>query len=378
MKKAQVFSLDLIIAFFLFFSVLFLFFKYGQDLSKISKDKLNEMTEDINFISNSLVSKGYPDSWNAENVISIGVTDNNQKINRNKLVSFSSLNYNTSKKLLNTNYDYLIFFENKSRDKVGINGVCYIGKLTGQVNITYNLSFAYYYYDEDDFLMKDIMEERFSADIYCRQQLDCDLGDIDDLLEDVEDYDVIVIEDGKINKGGRFGERIEKIEDFLEAGGFLIFSEDITTADETDLLGITYRKWQGQSEPEVNATVVDTDPFLSLNRDDNIVFTQAGYVQNNASENFNKIAEFYGTGGAIDGEAAIARWDSGNGIVFYFADFDANILTGDFADIVRRAILAYVRCKGDIQLIGIENLIKAERFLLYDNELIRMIIYLFE
>tara|TARA_Y100000310_G_scaffold345138_1_gene462114 strand:- start:2110 stop:2640 length:531 start_codon:yes stop_codon:yes gene_type:complete len=140
MKRAQIFSLDLMIAVFLFLSVLILFFKYSIDLSQISKDKLNEMTEDINFISNSLVSEGYPDDWNIGNVVSIGITNNNQRINSSKIVTFSNLNYNTSKELLNTEYDYLVFFENKLQDKISINGTCYIGKQDGQVNITGNVS----------------------------------------------------------------------------------------------------------------------------------------------------------------------------------------------------------------------------------------------
>ena len=140
MKRAQVFSLDLIIAVFLFLSVLILFFKYSIDLSQISRDKLNEMTEDINFISNSLVSKGYPNDWDIGNVISIGITNDNQRVNSSKLVSFSNLNYSTSKELLNTEYDYLVFFENRIRNKISINGTCYIGKQDEQVNITGNVS----------------------------------------------------------------------------------------------------------------------------------------------------------------------------------------------------------------------------------------------
>lgn len=130
-KKAQVWSLDLIIAIVLFTVAILIFYTYGSNLVKVDEDKTAYLLQDAKTISGFLVQGGVPDNWTSTDVITIGVTNDNFIINTTKLQAFSQLavsNYSGTKQILSTRADYFIFFENKNGTYLSINGVSGIGK----------------------------------------------------------------------------------------------------------------------------------------------------------------------------------------------------------------------------------------------------------
>jgi hypothetical protein len=67
------------------------------------------------------MSPGYPENWEADNVVTLGITSNN-KINETKLEKIYNMDYTQTKQLFNTIYDYYFFFDEKitSLDVEGI------------------------------------------------------------------------------------------------------------------------------------------------------------------------------------------------------------------------------------------------------------------
>lgn len=120
LTKAQVFSLDLIIAMLVFGSALLLYYKNITNLSDQDEELLDDILIDVKSISNSLVSQGYPYNWSKDNVVRIGITDNN-RVSEEKLAEFSKIPYKESKKLLGTIYDYYVFFTDRNNNIMQIN-----------------------------------------------------------------------------------------------------------------------------------------------------------------------------------------------------------------------------------------------------------------
>jgi hypothetical protein len=74
------------------------------------------------------MSQGYPSDWDSNNVITIGITDNN-KINETKLqklynMIYAQNNYTLTKNLLNTQHDYYFFLnQNMTINSTSIQGI---------------------------------------------------------------------------------------------------------------------------------------------------------------------------------------------------------------------------------------------------------------
>lgn len=111
-KKAQVWSLDVIIGVTLFLSALLLFYVYGVNMSSENQETAKELEEDGKFVSSNLLSEGSPRNWNDTNVQVPGIANKN-RINQTKLELLYILNsqdYNRTRRLLNTRFDFYLFF----------------------------------------------------------------------------------------------------------------------------------------------------------------------------------------------------------------------------------------------------------------------------
>ncbi|MBD3252167.1 hypothetical protein GF386_00355 [Candidatus Pacearchaeota archaeon] len=112
-KKAQAWGMDLIIGFSIFIFVLSVFYIYSLNQSGGEINIIETLIYDGNLITNSIFSEGHPVEWNETNVTKIGILSDN-KINETKLESFYNLtknNYDKTKILFNTKYDYYFFID---------------------------------------------------------------------------------------------------------------------------------------------------------------------------------------------------------------------------------------------------------------------------
>lgn len=136
--KAQVWYIDFIIATLIFIIALIIYFTYTTNASQEDSNLLQDLTSDAKMVSNSLVSEGYPTDWNNETVKRIGLTNNDQRLDDEKLRNFINLNYSNSKKLLATVYDYFVFFQDFDNKVLNLSGSCGTGHPQVRANVSNN------------------------------------------------------------------------------------------------------------------------------------------------------------------------------------------------------------------------------------------------
>ena len=113
-RKAQVWSLDVIIGVSIFLAALVLFYVYAINFSDSNRETLIELKNDGVYVSSNILSQGSPQNWNLTNVDVPGISMKN-RINQSQLDLFYQLtlqDYNQTKRLLNTRFDMYFFFTN--------------------------------------------------------------------------------------------------------------------------------------------------------------------------------------------------------------------------------------------------------------------------
>jgi len=391
-KKSQVFFNDFILALLIFIFIFIIYFSYTKNLVNRDSGELGDLISELKTISLSFVQEGYPDSWNTVDVVRIGFTDKWNRIDNTQFKRFIGIGYNKSKKLLGTTHDYLLFFLNESNGVQNVEGICGYGSVI--VNISYDLSSAYYYQagSQSEENLKSFMKNEFSADIFCEKSTDCpgETGDFDAFIASIHNYDFIVVEQPYWSGGGAgspFGQFETAADSWLQNGGILFVGGEIPSANQIEAFGVEFNKIAGASEKFGLATVINKDPFTAFDVGDNIIFTQEYYVINKTiDDGFIDIARFNGTWVEFDdikknGDISIARWPFGDGKIFFFSDFDANYLAGDFQEILKASARKWANAR--CQPINISNIVsnrfvKNERLLIYDSKIVKMVIYLWE
>jgi hypothetical protein len=125
-KKAQAWGFDITVAIIIFSLGLIVFFIYSINYSNEGAETFENLISEGNFIADNLLSSGIPENWNPEDVRGVGIISSG-KINNTKLESFYNLSladYSKTKRLLNTEHDYFISFnENISLSNRSIAGI---------------------------------------------------------------------------------------------------------------------------------------------------------------------------------------------------------------------------------------------------------------
>jgi len=110
----------MIIAVLIFSAAILIYYKTTTNLSDQDEELLDDLLIDAKSISNSLMSQGCPYNWIEDNVVRIGITNDN-RINETKLEQFSRIPYNDSRKLFGTAYDYYVYFRDRNNDIIPFN-----------------------------------------------------------------------------------------------------------------------------------------------------------------------------------------------------------------------------------------------------------------
>ena len=354
--------MDFSIGLLLFTFTLVIYFSYTNNFQKEDTGNLNLMLKDAKSISSSLTLEGYPDDWSDLTVIRLGIADD-QKVNATKLKRLNQLNYTYGKKKFATPYDYFIYFVNSNGDVLNINGVC--GSGYPLINLTYNIKSAYYYQDTADDFLLNFMNDTFKADIYN--------DDISSLSSNLSKYDFLVMEHPLLS-ASELNNNKASLENYSSRGGFLMISGELATPSTNTMAGSDFKKKSGQSESQRIAVINNTDPALSFNLGDSMTFTQYYHVQNNSeAKNFVEIATFNQTD-----DNAIAKWQFGNGTIYFFSDFDVSNFNGNFVEVVENAAQSATEgtCTS-VNMTGIsaKDIVKTERYLTYNSKIIKMIVY---
>ena len=125
-KKAQVWSLDFIIAIAFFAISLTIYFKYAGQIFNEDEMNLEELRIEAASISSSLMTPGYPQDWNESNVERIGISTDGSTISPEKLESFRTIStsYEKTRKLLSASHQYYIQLSNNSTN-ISLSGLKY-------------------------------------------------------------------------------------------------------------------------------------------------------------------------------------------------------------------------------------------------------------
>ena len=369
-NKAQIWYADFVIALFLFILTILLYFNYTNNLQTQEEGSIEVMLTDVKGISSSLVMGGYPDNWNNATVLRIGIADE-QKLNPDKLRNFKKLNYTKSRTLFSTGFDYFVFFVNSRGEVLNINGVCGVG--SPNINVTSSFRSAYYYSGAGDMVLRDFMANSIKSDIYFGDDGN-NVDDIDGLISNLSKYALVVLEHPSL-VGSNYNGFKTAMEAYSANGGNSIISGQLITSNDRNMLGIDFKKKAGQSVSDKQATVNNTDEFLSFSKGDNMTFSQAYYILNTSSSaNFKLISSF-----VKDNNYAGGKWEFGKGTNYFFSDFNVDFFNGNFAEVMQDLASGFIQgtCSDvNTASINAKKLVKTERYLNYNSQIVKMVIYL--
>ena len=83
---------DFVIGTLIFTLMLIWYYTYTTNISKQDSLTANDLISDAESMSSSVLLSGFPDNWDASTVQGIGVTNNNQRINKTKFNEFMKIN----------------------------------------------------------------------------------------------------------------------------------------------------------------------------------------------------------------------------------------------------------------------------------------------
>lgn len=114
-KKSQAWTADIMIATSIVSIGLIIFFIYSINGPGNERESIEKLFYEGNKISETIFSEGYPETWDNETVVSIGILSDD-KVDDRKLEYFYDLtvnndSYKSSKIKFNTGYDYYLFFD---------------------------------------------------------------------------------------------------------------------------------------------------------------------------------------------------------------------------------------------------------------------------
>ena len=121
--KAQTWIFDYLAAFLMFFFLLVISISLLSSID--AKSMYDDINREVDLVSNSLMSEGFPVNWNSSSVILPGLLKNN-RLDYDKLDEFDSLGYSRSKALFHVRGDYLFYFKNSS-GIMNVSGKCFRG-----------------------------------------------------------------------------------------------------------------------------------------------------------------------------------------------------------------------------------------------------------
>ena len=356
--------MDFTIGILIFLFTLGIYFGYTANFEKQEGGSIGKVLNSAQAISSSLVLSGFPKDWNSSNVIRIGISDD-QRINSSKLQKFRGLNYSKTKNSFSTPYNYAVYFANKDGEVLNIDGTCSIG--SSNVTTNFNTRSAYYYHDISNSYLKDFMENVFKADVYVNTE-------ISQLASNVNNYGFILMENPKLSAAD-FNSYKDEIENFTANNGILLLSGEIS-ADGSNLAGAQFYKKTDQSAAGRDSTINKTDSYFDFGLGSDLLFSDAYYAAKSSGNNFLSFASF-----TSDGNNATASWNNGNGTVYFFSSLSSAYSGGNFQNTFEDGLKSLIggTCT-PLNLSGTntKKLATAERYLIYNSEVVKMVVYSWE
>lgn len=130
LNKSQIWYFDFILALSIFVMILVLGFRYVINSNYYEGKEVNNIIFETSILSDTLMGPGLPINWTAQDVISIGIVDENtlNLVKLERLNNFSIDDYTGIKHVLGINSDFLVYFTDKNDIILNLTIPNYIGK----------------------------------------------------------------------------------------------------------------------------------------------------------------------------------------------------------------------------------------------------------
>lgn len=122
-KKGQGWSLDFVAGLLIFLLAVVLSVKLISNA--FTDDNFNDVYDDARILSEAFRGEGFPENWDASNVVTIGLTTDG-RLNESKIAELYTIPYKETKRLINTPYDYYLYYGNAT-ENLEIQGACGYG-----------------------------------------------------------------------------------------------------------------------------------------------------------------------------------------------------------------------------------------------------------
>lgn len=111
---------DFAISLLIFIATLTIYYSYSANTQNSEESSMQSIVSDAKAVSAYLAGSGYPRNWNSSNVAILGLTDGSGRIAASKLEGLDVIPYATARSLLNTKYDFFVYFTDKSKCAIRI------------------------------------------------------------------------------------------------------------------------------------------------------------------------------------------------------------------------------------------------------------------
>lgn len=372
MNSGQAWYGDFAVALLVFIIGLVVYHTFTLNISGGDRAFFEEISLDAQTVSSNLLLTGEPFNWDRYNVVTIGLTGNDQTIKHEKITEFAALNYTESRKLLGTTFEYFLFFVDKDGIPKNVEGVCGVG--SELINSSYSEKTAYYQSVGGSTRLRSFMENVMMSDMY----LEGGLNDLSVLVPIIDTYSLVVFEHPQFSAADIAAHQTA-LEQFVSQGGKAVFLGHTTIPQPTPMLGVEFQQKIAQNPEDRNATVIQEDEFINLGSNEQFFFDEANSITNvniDAS-NFTQSVRF-----VQDSAIAVARWNYGdNGSVFFVSDTNASSMTQSFTILMENMIRNWFdpSCQqARVNDIDFKNFIRTERFVIHQGKVLKMVFYLWQ
>jgi hypothetical protein len=139
-SRGQVWTMDFLVGIMLF--ILALIIAAPMMLNLYPSQDYSNVYRDAIYLSDNLLSEGYPSNWTVNDVVLPGIAPNN-RLDPQKLFELNSLEYARLKTVFHIDSDFIVFIKNTTSDNNIINiTASYNGNNVSQCIFGYNVSIS--------------------------------------------------------------------------------------------------------------------------------------------------------------------------------------------------------------------------------------------
>ncbi|PIN70516.1 hypothetical protein COV93_01205 [Candidatus Woesearchaeota archaeon CG11_big_fil_rev_8_21_14_0_20_43_8] len=120
-RDGQVWFLDFMVSILMFTILVATYYGYLESQTDNNEEIIESLLLDVRTATDALVSSGYPQNWTNDEVLRIGITDGDHRINQTKLDHFTAMDYNLTRKLFGTYSNYYFYIQYKNGSKKWLN-----------------------------------------------------------------------------------------------------------------------------------------------------------------------------------------------------------------------------------------------------------------